>query len=161
MRHETVPAAIGVDIPRSAIGRRLLHVRAFLRRSRLDAALAEGADPWSADDLMARAVQLCDLAHRRSVAAGLVGLVEFAERRRSASPYLRVRHRVVLEQREALLALAARLGRDAPVDVAVIAQLTLLLAAPTSPAVAGGDDPVDLGELTARCLDRVGEEGLT
>ncbi len=107
---------------------------------------------------MARAVQLGALPHRRKVGAGLVGLVELAERRRPASPYLRVRHGVVLEQREALLELAARLGQPAPVEVAVVAQLTLLLADPTSPVLVGGSDPAGLEELTARCLDRVGED---
>lgn len=161
MRDDAAPVAISIAVPRSAIGRRLLRIRAFLGHPRLDAALADGADPWSADDLMARAVQLGALSHRRKVGEGLVGLVELAERRRPAPPHLRIRHGVVLEQREALLELAERLGQPAPVDVAVVAQLTLLLSDPTSPVLAGGGDPAQLEALTARCLDRVGEDGIT
>ncbi|MEO8690475.1 MAG: hypothetical protein ABI611_19940 [Solirubrobacteraceae bacterium] len=65
---------------------------------------------------------------------------------------------MVLERREALLELAARLGQRAPVEVAVVAQLTLLLSDPTSPVLVGGSDPAGFEELTARWLDRVGED---
>jgi len=157
MSHETTPATISA-LPRGAVGWRLARVRAGLRHSQLDAALAEGADPWSAGPLMARAAQLCSLAHRRKVEAGLVSIVELAEHRRPASPYLAIRDRAVLEHREALLALAVRLGQPEPVEVAVTAQLTWLVSHPASPVYAGGSDPEKLADVTAGCLDRVGED---
>jgi hypothetical protein len=153
----TAPAAISVAVPRSAIGRRLVRIRAFLRHSQLDTALAAGADPWSAGDLMARAVQLGALSHRRKLSAGLVSLVEIAQHRRADSPYLKVRRGVVLGQREALLELSERLAQIEPVDVAVVAQLTLLLSDPTSPVLTGGGDPAGLEHVTTRCLERVAE----
>jgi len=145
-------------LPRGVVGRRLTRLRARVRHARLDAALAEGADPWSAGPLMARAAQLCSLSHRQQLNTWLVSIVELAEHRRPGSPYLVVRDRTVLEHRESLLALAARLGQPEPVDVAVAAQLTLLVSDPASPVYAGGSDPQTLGDVTARCLARV-EEG--
>ena len=68
-------------------------------------------------------------------------------------------HRVVLEQRESLIALAERLFQPAPVKVAVVAQLALLLSDPSSPAYAGGRDPGSLAEVTTRCLHSVSEDG--
>ena len=48
---------------------------------------------------------------------------------------------MVLEHQESLLALAERLGQPEPVEVAVVAQLELLLTDPSSPVYAGGGDP--------------------
>jgi hypothetical protein len=66
-----------------------------------------------------------------------------------------VRHRLVLEQQESLRALAARLGRPEPVEVAVVAQLELLLTDRGSPVYTRGSDPRRLAEVTSRCLDSV------
>lgn len=140
-------------VPSSVPGWRLARIRALVRRRRLDAALADGADPWSEGELVVRAAQLGSLAERRKVAAGLTSLVELAAYQRRGSPYVTVRHQLVLEQRESLLALAERLARFEPVDVAVVAQLELLLTDPTSPVYAGGGDPHRLAEVTSRCLD--------
>jgi hypothetical protein len=140
-------------LPSSAPGWRLARIRALVRRRRLDAALADGADPWSEDELVVRAAQLGSLAERRKVAAGLTSLVELAAYQRRGSPYVTVRHQLVLEQRESLLALAERLAQFEPVDVAVVAQLELLLTDPTSPVYTGGGDPHRLAEVTSRCLD--------
>jgi hypothetical protein len=104
---------------------------------------------------MARAAQLGSLPYRRKLAAGLLALVELAERRQPPSPYVSVRRQVVLAERDSLLALAERLSRPEPVDVAVAAQLSLLLSDPSSPALVGGSDPGELAEVTSRCLDRV------
>jgi hypothetical protein len=156
MSQQTQPSSIGVAVPRSAFGRRLLRLRAFLRHPELDAALAAGADPWSSSELMVRAVQLGELAHRRSIGANLIQLVAAAERRRSSPPHLRVRRDVVLAEREALLALAAHVGRLEPVDVALTAELTLLVTHPDSPVFVGGREPATLEERVARCLDRLG-----
>jgi hypothetical protein len=152
-----MPAGIAL-VPRSAAGRRLAKIRAFFRGARLDAALAGGADPWSDGDLMARAGRLSSLSQRRHVAAGLVALVALADQQRSGSPFLAVRHRVVHEQRESLLALAERLGEPAPVEVAVVAQLALLLSDSSSPVYAGGEDPHGLAEATSRCLQSLSDD---
>ena len=156
MSHETIPCEIGA-LPRGVGGWRRARIRALLRRHRLDAALAQGADPWSAGELMLRAGQLGSYAERRKVAAGLTSLVDLAAFQRRGSPYLTVRHQLVLEQRESLLALAERLAQFEPVDVAVVAQLELLLTDPASPVYTGGSDPHHLAEVTARCLGRVAE----
>jgi hypothetical protein len=140
-------------LPSSVPGWRLARIRALVRRRRLDAALADGADPWSEGELVVRAAQLGSLAERRKVAAGLTSLVELAAYQRRGSPYVTVRHQLVLEQREPLLALAERLAQFEPVDVAVVAQLELLLTDPTSPVYTGGGDPHRLAEVTSRCLD--------
>ena len=64
-----------------------------------------------------------------------------------------VRHELVLEHEEPLRALAERLAQPEPVDVAVVAQLELLLTDPASPVYTGGGDPHDLAEVTSRCLN--------
>ena len=133
-------------------------MRARLRHPQLDAALAQGADPWSAGELMVRAAQLSSLSERQTVASGLKALVALAEHQRPASPYLKVRHAVVLEQRESLLALAERLRQAAPVEVAVVAQLVVLLTDSSSPVFAGGNHPDGLAEATSRCLQSVSED---
>ena len=156
MSHPTLPAAIGA-LPRGAVARRLARIRACLRHPQLDAALAQGADPWSTGELMARAAQLGSLPYRQKVKAGLIAVVELAEHRRAAPPYLTVRQQVVLEERESLLALAERLGQPEPVEVAVAAQLSLLMSSPASPVYACGSDPGELAEVTSRCLDRVAD----
>jgi hypothetical protein len=154
MSHETLPSALS-PLPRRAVARRLARVRACLRHPRLDAALAQGVNPWSSGGLAARAAQLSSLAYRRKLSAGLIALIALAERRQPPSPYLSVRQRAVLEERDSLLALAERLGRLEPVEVAVAAQLSQLLSDPSSPAFVGGSDPSELADLTSRCLDRV------
>ena len=115
MSRWTMPGSITL-LPRGVVGRRLTRLRARVRHARLDAALAEGADPWSAGPLMARAAHLCSLSHRQQLITGLVSIVELAEHRRPGSPYLVVRDRAVLEHRESLLALAAA-GEVATEDV--------------------------------------------
>jgi hypothetical protein len=158
MSHAASIAGIPL-LPRSVAGRRLVSLRAHRRRPQLDAALAQGADPWSAPELMVRASRLGSLSERRKVAAGLHTLVALATRRRRASPFLAVRHRVVLEQRESLISLAERLFQPAPVKVAVVAQLALLLSDSSSPVYAGGGDPGGLAEVTTRCLHSVLGDG--
>ena len=146
------------SLPQGMVSRRVVRIRACLRRPKLDAALAQGTDPWSSGELMLRAAQLASLSERRNIAAGLLTLVALAEHRLPPSSYLMVRHRAVLEQRERLLLLAERLDQPAPVDVAVVAQLTLLLSDASSPVYAGGRDPRGLAELTARCVHSVWED---
>ena len=148
-------------LDRGVLGRHLSRVRARVHGRELDAALADGQDPWSSSELMVRASWLCSLPERRKLATALAGLVVFAEQRRppppSASPYFRVRYDVVLEQRDALLVLAERLREPAPVEVAVVAQLALLVWDESSPVYADGKHPAGVGEVAAQCLHALGD----
>jgi hypothetical protein len=149
-------------MPRSWAGRRRAGMYVRRRRFQLDRALAQGADPWSAAELMIRASRLSSLSERRKLAAGLMELVSLAKHQRRPSPYVSVRHKLVLEQREQLVALAERLGQPAPIDVPVVAQIALLLSDPLSPAYQGGTHPQRLAELTVGCLERLGRrDGLS
>jgi hypothetical protein len=121
-------------------------MRSRSRRARLDAALAGGQDPWSSSDLRERAAQLGSLATRRKLAASLEALVTFAELQ-PTSPL--VRSSVVLDHREALLDIAARLRDLPPVDVAVVARLAILVWDRASPAFASGGPPALFGEAIA------------
>jgi hypothetical protein len=137
-------------LPRG-MSRQLVRVRAAVRHRRLDIALAAGADPWSDGALLARAARLGSWAERRKVAAGIAQLVALATHRWPASSFRNVRHRAVLDQRESLLALADRLDQPAPVEIAVVARLALLVSDRRSPVYIGGRDPVSLAEVTAGC----------
>lgn len=147
------PSMPGVArLPRRWAARRRAGIRARLRRAQLDLALARGADPWSAAELMVRASRLGSLSERRRLADGLLTLVSLAEHQRRSSRYVGVRRQAVLEQRESLLALAARLAEPAPVDVPVVAQIAMLLSDPLSPVYEGGTNPQGLAEVTVRCM---------
>ena len=143
-------------LPRG-LRRRLARLRAAVRHRRLDIALAAGADPWSDGALLARAARLASWPERRRVAAGVVQLVAQATHRSPPLSLRSVRHDAVLAQRESLLALAERLGQPAPVEIAVVAQLAVLVADPGSPAYVGGSEPAGLAELTARCAHALEE----
>jgi hypothetical protein len=155
--------------PRRALTRQAVRLRARVRRQGLDAALAGGADPWSAADLMLRASQLSSLAGRQETAAALEKLVSFAEHNRAVvpssqpralSPCLRIRCGVVLEQRDTLLELAARLREPAPVSVTVVATLAWLVKDESSPVYVGGNPPAGVSDTAARCgcaISRAGE----
>ena len=145
------PMAAG-PLPRG-VRRRSTRLRATIRHRRLDVALAEGADPWSDGALLARAARLGSWPERRKVAASLAQLVALATHRWPASSFRNVRHRAVLEQRQSLFALADRLAQPAPIDIAVVAQLALLVSDRRSPVYVGGRDPAGLAEVTARCTE--------
>jgi hypothetical protein len=154
MSYSPTQAGIGA-LPRGAVGWRLTRIRAALRRRRIDAALAQGADPWSAGELMVRAARLGSYAERRKIAAGLTALLDLAAIQQRGSSYHMVRHQLVLEHDESLRALAERLGQPEPVDVTVVAELELLLTDRASPVYRRGSDPHRLAEVTSRCLDSV------
>jgi hypothetical protein len=154
MQHAALPTGIRA-LPRAGRRRWFARVRVLLHRTELDRALARGTDPWGSGSLMVRAAQLGSLKERRDVAAGLRALVELAERGRAASAYLDLRHRIVLEERTALLALAERLDEPEPVEISVLAELHLLICDPTSPVYDTATDPGELGEIMHRCLEAV------
>lgn len=138
-------------VPRRALTRRVVGLWAHVRRRRLDAALAAGADPWSAPDLMMRASRLSSLSERRAIAATLETLLALAEQDRAVSPRLRIRCAVVLQQRDTPLELAARLRETAPVSVAVVATLAWLTQNESSPVFVGGTSPAGVADTAARC----------
>ena len=152
MHHATLPSGIRA-LPRAGRRRWLARLRAWARRNELDRELAQGTDPWGSGALMVRASRLGSLGERRDVAAGLRALVELAERGRAASAYLDLRHRIVLEERTALLALADRLDEPEPVEISVLAELHLLICDPTSPVYDTATDPGELAEIVDRCLE--------
>jgi hypothetical protein len=146
--------ADGVGVfPHSRLGRRLVRVRARVRRTALDAALIAGADPWASPELMVRAAALTTPEERRKVALGLETLVRCAEHGRSLSRYLSVRERAVLREREALEELVRRLRGAPPVPAGVVAQLEWLLWNGCSPAYAGGESPELIAVIAERCLE--------
>lgn len=154
----TAPAmTAGLPPLPSGMSLRLARVRAAVRHRRLDVALAAGADPWSNAALLARAERLGSWPERRRVAAGLAHLVALATHGWPASSFRNVRQRAVLDQRESLFALADRLDQPAPMDIAVVAELALLVADPRSPVYVGGRNPAGLAELTARCAQTLRE----
>ena len=156
-----MPAVIDVvaRFPRRAPTRQVVRLRAALRGRRLDAALAAGADPWSAADLMLRASRLSSLTGRRELATALEELVTHAEQNRAVSPFVRIRCGAVLEQRDILLELAARLREPAPISVAVVATLAWLALDESSPVYVGGSPPAGLAETAARCDSAVRRDG--
>jgi hypothetical protein len=151
MHPSSVPSGVAL-LPRGVLPRQFARIRARLRRRELDAALAEGRDPWSSSELIARAAHLGAPSERRQLATALERLVALAEHRHRMSPYVRIRRRAVLDQREPLLALATRLRDPAPIDVALLAQLALLAWDESSPVFVDGRPAAALAETTARCV---------
>ena len=85
------------------------------------------------------------------MAAGLAELVALATHQWPASPYRNIRHHVVLDQRDSLFAFADLLDQPAPLEIAVVARLALLLSERTSPVYVGGRDPDALPVVLAGC----------
>jgi hypothetical protein len=86
---ESVPDLDGIDLhPPSALrghalfglGQLLIRVRARLRRSSLDAALARGADPCESPALARRAARLTSERSREKMAAWVAGILATASR---------------------------------------------------------------------------------
>ena len=155
MRDRTPPTRAGVaPLPGTVVGRKLARLRAWLHRSRLDAALASGVDPWSEPELVIRAAQLSALQTRRGLAEALEKLVTTAEspRPEPATRCIRLRRRAVLEQRECLLTLADHIQAPAPVAVTVLARVRLLLGDSSSPIYRGGAPAEDLATVVNDCL---------
>jgi hypothetical protein len=142
-------------LPRGVLGRQLARVHAGLRHNKLDAALADGQDPWSSGVLMLRASALGSLSTRTRLAGSLEALVDGAELR-SVPPHIRAG--TVLVHRESLLALASRLRELAPVEVAVVARLSKLAWDQASPAYESGDSAALFAEVIARSLHVLRDE---
>ena len=143
------PSRVSGRLSHSALGRGLARVRARAQRAKLDAALADGQDPWSSVAIMRRAAELSSLSTRTRLATSLEALVTFAELQ-PVSPF--IRSRIVLLHREALLDLASRLRDMPPVELAVVARLATLVWNQESPAFQDGDPPSRFSEAVASCI---------
>ena len=155
IRASTTSPGVAV-LPRGAVGRALTRARARLCAAHIDAALAEGADPWSRPELLERASRLVALGERRKVAGELEQLVTTAEIGWYLPSSVRLRRRAVLGERRRLVALAARLHAPAPVPAAVVARLRLLLTDGSSPVFAGGRPVEGLTEELDGCWRAIG-----
>jgi hypothetical protein len=120
-----------------------LRVRATtrLQRSRLDGKLADGADPRATPELILRAAQLRSHGERARLANALVEAV--GESRRGDPVTVRPRpHRAAVRANaDELLALAARLRDDLPLDVRGAAMAARLVSDRKGPlrSTSGGD----------------------
>ena len=94
-------------------------IRSRWRRNRLDEQLARGVDPAASRELSLRAAQLRSQSERRRLANALVEAVGDARGPNLGAFTVRARrqHELIREHADDLLALAARLHDDKPVDV--------------------------------------------
>jgi hypothetical protein len=129
----------------------LTAVRARWFHGGLDADLASGRDPWSSAALTTRAGILVSHEQRRQIAVSLLGLVRLAELGHGEAGFLRIRLAAVLEEREALLALGARLHAAPPVPVTVVARLAVLVGDDSSPIYDGGRPVEELAVALRAC----------
>src|SRR5918999_248493 len=72
-------------------------VRASVSVGRLDAQLANGADPWRSTELMLRAARLASLGERRRLAHALARLVRVERTRPLLARAVPLRHELVAE----------------------------------------------------------------
>jgi len=114
-----------------------LRLRTLGRRSRLDAALAEGADPTEDPALAVRAQQLIAPSTRRAIASTIRNVLEAAEEPRQSwrggGPRPPLQSEAVLAARDELIAVAHRLsgvGTISPQAAALAAQLVWDSASP-------------------------------
>ena len=135
-----IPAFKTVPPRESTPGLRV-HARTRLQRNRLDGKLADGADPRTTPELSLRAAQLRSHAERARLANALVMAV--GESRQGDPVTIRTRpHRAeVRANADELLALAARLRDDLPVDVRGAAMAARLVSDRKGPlrSTSGGD----------------------
>jgi hypothetical protein len=130
------------------------------RRPRLDAALADGADPEAEPALALRARQLTEPRARRAMASALRSILEAAEEppdaRSLGGPRPPLQREAILADRAHLLALAARLREPVPPQAAAMASLLVWDSA--SPLYAA-EVRATLEQWTATILDAVSRAG--
>jgi hypothetical protein len=150
--HALLPLAVD-RLPRSPVRLTLVRLRTRLHQGRLDAALAAGGDPWVDAELLVRAAELGAAANRRKLSGAIVRLVRTAESgHRPLLHGVRIRRSAVLAERDALLAVAARLRAPGPVPVSVPARITRLLADGVGPVFAASTQADALRNVLAACL---------
>lgn len=130
-----LPSVVSGRSARAAVRERLwAHIGVRLHRIRLDAMLAEGADPAASPELRLRARQLTQMSHRRALAAGFEKALATAEgpRPRLSSAVAPAKYEV-RAARAALLELCQDLRERATVAPAGVALARDLLTDGTSP----------------------------
>jgi hypothetical protein len=135
-----------------------LRARAWLRRSRLDARLADGADPGSDRELELRAHRICSEAGRQRLARALKRVMRDA---RQPAPLMRpqvpVRRAAIRDCAEDLEALIRRLLDAEPVDPRGMALTARLLTDGASPLYHDAGQPLSYSIRSARlALDPLG-----
>jgi hypothetical protein len=132
---------------------RRLHAR--LAAWRLDLQLAAGDDPGRDDLLGCRAAQLVQPTLRHVVAEGLRRALARASRERPFGAAVPVARSSVEMYAEELLALAARLDAERPVEARGVARARLLLLDGTSPLYRSAS-PLKLQSALDRALNGLG-----
>jgi hypothetical protein len=122
-------------------------IRSRLRRAALEEALAEGDDPWTSPELMLCAARLTSTTTRRKLADAIDAAIVMAEHGRPVSPFVGLRRRAVLGERESLSEMAHRLRAPAPVNVIGVARVARLLWSSQSPLFADDGAERDDGSL--------------
>jgi hypothetical protein len=121
-------------LPRVSLGSPWLRTRVWLSRHSIDQRLAEGESILAGPELAHRAEQLASIRSRRSLAAGIRGLIEDAERpSRPLSSAAPIQRRAILRARAELTRLAAELEADEPIRLEGIARVQLLITDGSSP----------------------------
>jgi hypothetical protein len=143
--------AVVAPFPKSALTRGAVALRVRLRRHHLQAALADGADPWGSPELMQCAAELTAIDARRKLAEAIDGLICFADHPRTMTPLGRFPRAPVLRERTALLDLADRLRAPAPVSVMGVALVAELLCDGSGPLHHPEDHAED---AISRAVDR-------
>ena len=139
-------------LPSRRIARWWSALRAHASVGRLDAELANGADPWSSTELMLRAARLGSSGERRRLAHALARLVSGDRTRPLFSRHVPLRDELVAQHADELLLLADRLEQLEPVDVGTLAELALLVRDARSPISTEGGPPSELGRVLTRAL---------
>jgi hypothetical protein len=135
-QHTTGPLVVGPSRPRPPLRRRLL---VWIFSWRLDEALASGADPDRDPLIAARAQQLLSARTRRRLAESLRSAVERATFPGPQSGAAPLASAAVRADSGLLLALAARLDSDDPVEACGVARAQLLVTDGASELYAPGE----------------------
>lgn len=132
----------GVRAPRRSARRRSvrLALTVWWRATDLDLALAAGADPWTRDDLAARARRLTSARSRTGIAKSLAGVVRSAG---NTTPRFTSAVRPccedVLEAAAVIGSIERRLRAPGPVNAEGVAMVRLLLIDGNGPLYQPGD----------------------
>jgi hypothetical protein len=128
-----------------------LRARTWLSRRRLDARLADGADPASDRELELRAQRISRAEHREQLARALERVMRDARRPAARiRPQVPVRRAPILDCSEDLQALIRRLRDGEPVDPRGIALTERLLTDGASPLYHDTDPPLCYSIRSAR-----------
>jgi hypothetical protein len=159
--HRVMPEASISDVapdamaplPRRALARRDLSVRAWLHEEQLDRALADGAGPWESSELLPRAAQLTSHERGDELAESIDALIELAARAVRLPATVPIARRAVLAEHDGLSEVAVRLRQPGPLGVAGVASVSRMLQVTlrSAGAPAGGR----LHDAVVRCLEQL------